>query len=81
MPSGDEPALPEMVGPYHTLYPLEDLAAAEEHPSGALGLRTALVKGISSHDGAAYALRRVDGKQVGTLLWEQEEPSLSCCCL
>jgi hypothetical protein len=65
MPSGDEPALPDMVGHYHTLYPLEDLAAAEESPSAALGVRTCAIKGVNSHDGQAYALRRVDGKQVG----------------
>lgn len=64
MPSGDEPALPDMIGHYHTLYPLEDLAAAEEHPSSSLGVRTCVVKGINPHDGRAYALRRVDGKQV-----------------
>jgi PAB-dependent poly(A)-specific ribonuclease subunit 3 len=51
------------VGPYHTLYPLEDLTAAEEHPSAALGVRTCVVKGVSAQDGQAYALRRVDGKQ------------------
>ncbi|KAI8469985.1 MAG: hypothetical protein J3K34DRAFT_377450 [Monoraphidium minutum] len=64
VPGADEPALPEVVGPYHTLYPLEDLAAAEEHPSAALGVRTAVIKGISGHDGQPTALRRVDGKQV-----------------
>jgi hypothetical protein len=58
------------VGPYHTLYPLEDLSAAEEHPSSALGVRTCVIKGVSAHDGGAYALRRVDGKQVGALCLE-----------
>ncbi|GIM11094.1 hypothetical protein Vretimale_14654 [Volvox reticuliferus] len=63
------------LGPYHTLYPLEEGAmgtsAAGVHggcpaemPSVALGLRTSLVKGISSVDGSAAALRRIDPKQV-----------------
>ena len=64
-PGPDEPALPPTLGAhFHTLCPLEDLAAAEEHPSGALGVRTAVLKGVSARDGAAYALRRVDGRQV-----------------
>ncbi|KXZ42145.1 hypothetical protein GPECTOR_196g337 [Gonium pectorale] len=74
----DESAVPPpyRLGPYHTLYPLEEgamgaaassLSAAggpNDLPSAALGLRTALVKGISSVDGSAAALRRVDPKQV-----------------
>ncbi|GLC36514.1 hypothetical protein PLESTB_000156700 [Pleodorina starrii] len=68
------------LGPYHTLYPLEEgamgpAAAATgagagvqvgpgEMPSVALGLRTSLVKGVSSVDGSAAALRRIDPKQV-----------------
>lgn len=35
--------------------------------SEALGLRSTLVKGVSANDGRAYALRRIDGKQVGHL--------------
>ncbi|KAG2482584.1 hypothetical protein HYH03_018468 [Edaphochlamys debaryana] len=63
------PPPPLRLGPYHTLYPLEEgamrpQAAASELPSAALGLRTVLVKGVSSADGSAAALRRVDPKQV-----------------
>ena len=56
--------MPDVVGPYHTLAPLEDLAAAEERPSAALGVRSCVIKGISAADGAPYALRRIDGRQV-----------------
>ena len=96
--------LPERVGQYHTLYPLEEPAAdgndrvsgkrvgasiveerfspiASSPPlftllktlplmlcmvqlSTALGLRTFVFKAINAHDGQAYALRRVCGKQV-----------------
>jgi hypothetical protein len=60
-----ELGLPDMLQQYHTLYPLEDMAAAGEQPSPALGVRSTVLKGISSTDGKAYALRRIDGRQVG----------------
>jgi hypothetical protein len=64
-PSADEPCLPDKVGHYHTLYPLEDLAAAESAGvSAAWGVRTTCLKGLSSRDGHAYCLRVVCGKQV-----------------
>ena len=56
--------LPEMLGQYHSLYPLEDLAAAREHPSQALGLPSQLLKAVSAKDGQGYALRRLDPRQV-----------------
>jgi hypothetical protein len=76
-PSVGEPPLPDKIGHYHTLYPLEDLAAAESVAGGvsaAWGVRTTCLKGISSRDGHAYCLRVVCGKQVGLcgvllLLW------------
>ena len=37
---------------------------AGENMSQALGVRTAVLKGVSGVDGQAYALRRVDAKQV-----------------
>jgi hypothetical protein len=64
-PSADEPPLPDKLGHYHTLYPLEDLAAAESAGvSTAWGVRTTCLKGINSRDGHAYCLRVVCGKQV-----------------
>ncbi len=76
--SGLEPSTPApalRLGPYHTLYPLEEGAlgggaagagaGGDLMPSAALGLRTVLLKGVSSVDGSAAALRRVDPKQVG----------------
>ena len=67
-PSAEEPALPDKIGHCHTLYPLEDLAAAESAGvSAAWGVRTTCLKGISSRDGHAYCLRVVCGKQVGGL--------------
>ncbi|KAK9863086.1 hypothetical protein WJX84_005065 [Apatococcus fuscideae] len=55
--------MPPMLGPYHSLCPLEE-ASAEERPSQVFGMRTAMFKGISVADGAGYALRRIDGRQV-----------------
>lgn len=52
-----------MLGPYHSLCPLEE-PSAEERPSQVFGMRTAMFKGISVADGAGYALRRIDGRQV-----------------
>ncbi|PNW78145.1 hypothetical protein CHLRE_10g465850v5 [Chlamydomonas reinhardtii] len=67
----DAPPPATRLGPYHSLYPLEEAAmgpaaaaAAGDPPSAALGLRTALVKGISGVDGSAAALRRIDPKQL-----------------
>eukprot|EP00879_Flechtneria_rotunda_P012154 GHRR01012694.1.p1 GENE.GHRR01012694.1~~GHRR01012694.1.p1 ORF type:complete len:873 (+),score=416.93 GHRR01012694.1:315-2933(+) len=63
--SGDEPQLPDKIGHYHTLYPLEDLSAADAAGvSAAWGVRTTVLKGISARDGQAYTLRVVCGKQV-----------------
>jgi len=58
----DPNAMPDKIQHFHTLCPLEDLA--NDRVSGALGLRTAVIKAINGQDGQAYALRRVDGKQV-----------------
>ncbi len=56
-----------MLGPYHTLCPLEE-SNSEERPSQVFGMRTAMFKGISVADGAGYALRRIDGRQVSLSL-------------
>ena len=57
--------VPPIVQGYHTLYPLEDVVgAAEGASSQALGVSTQVAKAISSLDGQAYVLRRVDGRQV-----------------
>lgn len=58
--------MPERVHHYHSLYPLEEPTAdnASENPSQALGLKSFVFKGISSHDGQPYAIRRICGKQV-----------------
>jgi hypothetical protein len=66
-PSGDEPPLPDKIGAYHTLYPLEDLASSDMNGvSAAWGVRSSVLKGVSSRDGRAYVLRVVCGKQVWT---------------
>ena len=59
-----ELGLPDMVGAYHSIYPLEDTAAAAEHVSAALHVSTLLVKGILTADGAPYTLRRIDPRKV-----------------
>lgn len=75
-PSAEEPPLPDKIGHYHTLYPLEDLAGAESAGvSAAWGVRTTCLKGISSRDGHAYCLRVVCGKQV------QRERGVACAVL
>lgn len=56
--------LPDMVQQYHSLYPLEDLTTAREKASQAFGMKTTLLKGVSSRDGQAYTLRRVDNRRV-----------------
>lgn len=53
-----------MVQQFHSLYPLEDINGDDEIPSSALGVRTMIFKGISSSDGQAYAIRRIDSRQV-----------------
>ena len=49
---------------YHSLYPLEDLAVTREKSSQAFGMKTTLMKGVSSRDGRAYTLRRLDNRRV-----------------
>jgi PAB-dependent poly(A)-specific ribonuclease subunit 3 len=59
-----ELGLPAMIQQYHSIYPLDDTSFGEDQPSQAFGVRTIAVKGISSADGNAYCLRRLDGRQV-----------------
>ncbi|XP_024398844.1 uncharacterized protein [Physcomitrium patens] len=63
-PEQDLVDLPEMVQRFHSLYPLEDVNREDEIPSASFGVRTMLFKGISSSDGQAYAIRRIDSHQV-----------------
>lgn len=67
-PEQDLVDLPEMVQRFHSLYPLEDVNRDDEIPSTAFGVRTMIFKGISSSDGQAYAIRRIDSRQVITSL-------------
>lgn len=68
---GDEEwGLPETVQQYHSLYPLEDLSMARERSSQAFGMKTSVLKGVSSRDGQAYTLRRIDNRRV--------RPTLQC---
>jgi PAB-dependent poly(A)-specific ribonuclease subunit 3 len=56
--------MPPAVGPYHSLFPLEDGASGSAppgRPSACLGgLHTAVLKGLAASDGGAVALRRLD---------------------
>ncbi|KAL2653446.1 hypothetical protein R1flu_021574 [Riccia fluitans] len=56
--------LPEMVQRFHTLYPLEDVNRDDDSTSCAFGVRSMILKGISSTDGITYAIRRIDSRQV-----------------
>ena len=60
---------------YHSLYPLEDLSLTREKSSQALGMKTTLMKGVSSCDGRAYTLRRLDNRRVRLFY----NPDLACC--
>ena len=53
-----------MVQHYHSLFPLEDTAAARERPSPAFGVATSLFKAVSAKDGQGYTLRRLDHRKV-----------------
>lgn len=55
--------LPHTLHQYHSICPLEDRALAAEHPSAAFGVGTLILKATHSGDGAAYAVRRIDGRQ------------------
>ena len=58
-----------MVQQYHSLVPLEDLQAAGEQPSPALGVCTALLRAASPQlQGQAVTLRRMDPRQASTCL-------------
>jgi PAB-dependent poly(A)-specific ribonuclease subunit 3 len=59
--SEDAARVPALLHRYHSLVPLEDALEEEAAPSRALGLRSAVVKAVSMDDGAAVALRRLDG--------------------
>lgn len=65
-PEQDLVDLPEMVQRFHSLFPLEDVNREDEIPSTSFGVRTMIFKGISSSDGQAYAIRRIDSRQVIT---------------
>ena len=47
-----------MLNHYHSLVPLEDLETGDVSP--VLGLRSDAMKGVSSIDGKAHVLRRLD---------------------
>ncbi|CAK0773929.1 hypothetical protein CVIRNUC_004116 [Coccomyxa viridis] len=65
MQQGEEEwGLPETVQQYHSLYPLEDLSLTREKSSQAFGMKTTLMKGVSSRDGRAYTLRRLDNRRL-----------------
>lgn len=63
-PEQDLVDLPEMVQRFHSLFPLEDVNREDEMPSTSFGVRTMVFKGISSSDSQAYAIRRIDSRQV-----------------
>jgi len=59
-----ELGIPQKIHHYHSLYPLEDVSLVDDRPSMALGVRSFVLKGVSSLDGQAYVLRWIDGRQV-----------------
>ena len=69
-----ETRLPDAVRQYHSLYPLEDPRAADEAGSKAFGVQSLVLKGISAHDGQAYALRRISRRQARAFHADTEIP-------
>ena len=61
----EENGYPDMLQQFHSLYPLDNTKAGEQL-SRALGVQTQVLKGVSMHDGVAFALRRFSWRQVGT---------------
>ena len=57
-------SLPDMLHHYHSLYPLEDLGSRADQPSAVFGVPSAMLKGISLHNGQGHAIRRFDSRQV-----------------
>eukprot|EP00026_Physarum_polycephalum_P002793 Phypoly_transcript_02801.p1 GENE.Phypoly_transcript_02801~~Phypoly_transcript_02801.p1 ORF type:complete len:778 (+),score=143.60 Phypoly_transcript_02801:127-2460(+) len=55
--------IPQMVGAYHSLYPLEEESGTREK-SKFFGATTSLYKATSTVDGQVYVLRRVEGHRV-----------------
>ncbi|GMH37265.1 hypothetical protein BSKO_05138 [Bryopsis sp. KO-2023] len=62
--AASEVCIPPLIQNYHSLYPLEDMGLASEQPSISLGVHTCVMKGVSMVDGAAYTLRRINGREV-----------------
>ena len=58
--AADGDGLPPTLGPFHSLYPLEDPGPASTTPSSAFGVPTLVLKGVHADDGAPAALRRLD---------------------
>lgn len=61
----EDPSMPLTIQQFHTVFPLEDTQAAMEVPSSVFGVSTLMLKGVHRVNGAAYALRRIEGGQVG----------------
>ena len=76
-PEQDLVDLPEIVQRFHSLFPLEDVNREDEIPSTSFGVRTMIFKGVSSSDGQAYAIRRIDSRQVITSHSENYNLNLS----
>lgn len=60
-----EVGYPDMLQHFHSLYPLEDSRSASERPSKAFGVQSEVLKGVSMHDGTAFAIRKFGWRQVG----------------
>jgi len=57
-------SIPETIQSYHSLCPLENVPPALQQPSKVFSVPTLCLKAIHSGDGAAYMLRRLDGRHV-----------------
>lgn len=55
--------VPDMLQHYHSLYLLDDTNAGEQ-ASRAFGVQSVLYKGVSAHDGAAFAILKFGWRQV-----------------
>eukprot|EP00890_Picochlorum_soloecismus_P005254 jgi/Picsp_1/572/NSC_00569-R1_pan3 polya specific ribonuclease subunit homolog ( cerevisiae) len=57
-------SMPETIQSYHSLCPLENVPPALQQPSKVFSVPSLCLKATHSGDGAAYMLRRLDGRHV-----------------
>ena len=57
-------SIPETIQSYHSIYPLENFGASMQQPSCVASVPMLAMKAVHHGDGAAYMLRRLDGRHL-----------------